>query len=51
MSTTIKIYGTYIRFLKNQTTKLNIGNIEEKGLQLRFWRIGKLRTANADSWI
>lgn len=51
MSTTIKIYGTYIRFLKNQTTKLNIGNIEEKGLQLRLWRIGKLRTANAVSWI
>lgn len=52
MSTTIKIYGTYIRFKKkNQTTKLNIGNIEEKGLQLRFWRIGKLRTANAVSWI
>lgn len=46
LSTTIKIYGTYIRFFKkNQTTKLNIGNIEEKGLQLRFWRIGKLRTA------
>lgn len=50
MPTTIKIYGTYIRF-KNQTTKLNIGNTEGKGLQLRFWRIGKLRTANADSWI
>lgn len=50
LPTTIKIYGTYIRF-KNQTTKLNIGNTEGKGLQLRFWRIGKLRTANANSWI
>lgn len=51
MPTTIKIYGIWIYGFKNQTTKLNIGNIEEKGLQLRFWRIGKLRTANAVSWI
>lgn len=45
------IWNIHKIFTKNQTTKLNIGNIEEKGLQLRLWRIGKLRTANAVSWI